>query len=111
MHAADEVQSTDAAGATADKYIRETVFLATVLFLVGISGRFRIRAGPLRPDRRRRALLVFAVVQLAEAARTAVVPPGAPRLITPFGRCESPSLLLQVRDGVDQVEDPFAAWR
>ena len=31
------------AGATADKYIRATVFLATVLFLVGISGHFRIR--------------------------------------------------------------------
>ena len=31
------------AGSTADKYIRDTVFLATVLFLVGISGHFRIR--------------------------------------------------------------------
>ena len=31
------------AGQTADKYIRATVFLATVLFLVGISGHFRIR--------------------------------------------------------------------
>ena len=31
------------AGSTSDKYIRDTVFLATVLFLVGISGHFRIR--------------------------------------------------------------------
>jgi hypothetical protein len=31
------------AGATADDYVRTTVFLATVLFLVGISGHFRVR--------------------------------------------------------------------
>ena len=30
------------AGPTADKYMRDTVFLATVLFLVGISGHFRL---------------------------------------------------------------------
>ena len=35
------------AGSTADKYIRDTVFLATVLFLVGISGHFRIRTARL----------------------------------------------------------------
>ena len=29
---------------TADRYVRITVFLATVLFLVGISGHFRVRA-------------------------------------------------------------------
>lgn len=53
------------AGATSDKYIRDTVFLATVLFLVGISGHFQIR-------RVRRALvavgtvlLLFSIVQLA----------------------------------------------
>jgi hypothetical protein len=32
------------AGGTADDYVRTTVFLATVLFLVGISGHFRVRA-------------------------------------------------------------------
>jgi hypothetical protein len=32
------------AGNTADDYVRTTVFLATVLFLVGISGHFRVRA-------------------------------------------------------------------
>ena len=31
------------AGGTADKYVRDTVFLATVLFLVGISGHVKIR--------------------------------------------------------------------
>jgi hypothetical protein len=30
------------AGATSDKYIRVTVYLATVLFLVGISGHFPV---------------------------------------------------------------------
>ena len=51
------------AGATADKYVRDTVFLATVLFLVGISGHLLLAAryavisvGVL--------LLIFAVVQL-----------------------------------------------
>ncbi len=32
------------AGGTADDYVRTTVFLASVLFLVGISGHFRVRA-------------------------------------------------------------------
>ncbi len=32
------------AGATADEYVRTTVLLASVLFLVGISGHFRVRA-------------------------------------------------------------------
>jgi hypothetical protein len=31
-------------GSTADDYVRTTVYLATVLFLVGISGHFRFRA-------------------------------------------------------------------
>jgi hypothetical protein len=33
-----------AAGNTADGYVRTTVYLASVLFLVGISGHFRVRA-------------------------------------------------------------------
>jgi len=33
------------AGATSDKYVRDTVYLATVLFLVGISGHFPVRQG------------------------------------------------------------------
>jgi hypothetical protein len=53
------------AGSTADKYIRDTVFLATVLFLVGISGHFRIRAARLGLIAVAGALLIFAVIQLA----------------------------------------------
>jgi hypothetical protein len=36
-----------AAGANSDGYVRTTVYLATVLFLVGISGHFRVRAARL----------------------------------------------------------------
>ena len=53
-----------AAGATADKYIRDTVFLATVLFLVGISGHFRIRSARLGLIGVGALLLIFAVIQL-----------------------------------------------
>ena len=52
------------AGATADKYIRDTVFLATVLFLVGISGHFRIRSARLGLIGVGALLLIFAVIQL-----------------------------------------------
>ena len=53
-----------AAGATADKYIRDTVFLATVLFLVGISGHFRVHVARLGLIGLAMALLIFSVVQL-----------------------------------------------
>lgn len=53
-----------AAGSTSDKYIRDTVFLATVLFLVGISGHFRIRQARLGLIAVGALLLVFAVFQL-----------------------------------------------
>jgi hypothetical protein len=52
------------AGATADKYIRATVFLATVLFLVGISGHFRIRQARMGLIGAGGLLLAFAVIQL-----------------------------------------------
>jgi hypothetical protein len=52
------------AGSTADKYIRDTVFLATVLFLVGISGHFRVRQARIGLIAVGGALLVFAVIQL-----------------------------------------------
>jgi hypothetical protein len=52
------------AGDTADKYIRDTVFLATVLFLVGISGHFRIMQARLGLVGIGAALLVFSVIQL-----------------------------------------------
>jgi hypothetical protein len=54
----------DAAGSTADKYIRDTVFLATVLFLVGISGHFRIRQARYGLITVGGLLLIFAVIQL-----------------------------------------------
>src|SRR5262249_5518250 len=37
----------EAAGGNSDGYVRTTVYLATVLFLVGISGHFRVRAARL----------------------------------------------------------------
>jgi hypothetical protein len=52
------------AGATSDKYIRDTVFLATVLFLVGISGHFRIRQARYGLIGVGGVLLAFAVIQL-----------------------------------------------
>jgi hypothetical protein len=52
------------AGSTSDKYIRDTVFLATVLFLVGISGHFRIRQARFGLIGVGVALLAFSVVQL-----------------------------------------------
>jgi hypothetical protein len=52
------------AGETADKYIRATVFLATVLFLVGISGHFRIRQARMGLIAAGGLLLAFAVIQL-----------------------------------------------
>jgi len=42
---ADDLYAEGAeAGDTADNYVRTTVFLASVLFLVGISGHFKVRA-------------------------------------------------------------------
>ena len=52
------------AGSTSDKYIRDTVFLATVLFLVGISGHFRVLAARFGLIGIGASLLVFAVIQL-----------------------------------------------
>jgi hypothetical protein len=53
-----------AAGATGDKYVRDTVFLATVLFLVGISGHFPLRQARYGLIGIGALILVFAVVQL-----------------------------------------------
>ena len=52
------------AGGTADEYVRDTVFLATVLFLVGISGHFKLRQARYALVGVGVALLVFSVVQL-----------------------------------------------
>jgi hypothetical protein len=52
------------AGETSDRYIRDTVFLATVLFLVGISGQFRITTTRYGLIAVAGALLVYSVVTL-----------------------------------------------
>jgi hypothetical protein len=63
--AADEsFRQGSEAGETSDSYIRDTVFLATVLFLVGISGQFRIKPARFGLIGVGAALLVFAVVTL-----------------------------------------------
>jgi hypothetical protein len=60
-----------AAGATGDRYVRITVLLATVLFLVGISGHFPVRAA-------RMGLLGVACVLLALSAIGLLDLPGPP---------------------------------
>jgi hypothetical protein len=52
------------AGATGDKYVRDTVFLATVLFIVGISGHFALPQARYGLVALGIALFVFSVVQL-----------------------------------------------
>jgi hypothetical protein len=52
------------AGETADDFVKATVFLATVLFLVGISGHFRVRAARVGLVAVGVVILGFAVVQL-----------------------------------------------
>jgi hypothetical protein len=56
--------SGTAAGATGDKYVRDTVFLATVLFIVGISGHFPLRQARYGLIVVGVLILAFAVVQL-----------------------------------------------
>jgi hypothetical protein len=57
------------AGETADKYVRTTVFLATVLFLVGISTQFPLRGVRYGLIGLSSVLLVVALVQLAQLPR------------------------------------------
>jgi hypothetical protein len=54
------------AGATSDKYIRTTVFLASVLFLVGISTHFPLRGVRYALVGLGAVLLVFSLVQLTQ---------------------------------------------
>jgi hypothetical protein len=56
-------------GNTSDKYIRTTVFLASVLFLVGISTHFPLRGVRLGLVGVGGALLIFSLVQLAQLPR------------------------------------------
>jgi hypothetical protein len=52
------------AGATGDEYVRDTVFLATVLFLVGISGHFPLRQARYGLIGVGALIFVFAVIQV-----------------------------------------------
>jgi len=52
------------AGATGDKYVRDTVFLASVLFLVGISSHFPLRGARYALIGVGCVILVFSIVQL-----------------------------------------------
>lgn len=52
------------AGETSDKYVRDTVFLASVLFLVGISVHFSILPARLALVGVGGCVLIFAVIQL-----------------------------------------------
>ena len=67
---ADELYAEGAkAGTTADDYVRTTVFLASVLFLVGISGHFRVRAARYGLVAVGGAILVLAVTLLLLAPK------------------------------------------
>jgi hypothetical protein len=54
------------AGETSDKYVRSTVYLASVLFLIGISTRFPLRGGRYALVGLGMLMLVLSVVQLAQ---------------------------------------------
>ena len=59
------------AGGNADGYVRTTIYLATVLFLVGISGHFKVRAA-------RTGLIVVAGVILAFSCVLLILAPKPP---------------------------------
>ena len=60
------------AGSNADGYVRTTVYLATVLFLVGISGHFKVRAARLGLISIAGVILVFSVISLILAPKPPV---------------------------------------
>jgi hypothetical protein len=60
------------AGGYADDYVRTTVYLATVLFLVGISGHFRVASARVGLIAVGSAILIYAAVLLVLAPK----PPG-----------------------------------
>lgn len=63
--ATTEFARGERAASTSDQYVRDTVFLATVLFLVGISGHFSIRQARYAAVGIGLLLLVFSVIELA----------------------------------------------
>jgi hypothetical protein len=76
-HALDTVADTHfaagaAAGAHSDEYVRVTVYLATVLFLIGISGHFPLLVARYGLVTVGSLLVIFSVIQLLQLPR----PPG-----------------------------------
>jgi hypothetical protein len=64
---ADEAFATGASeGETSDKYVRTTVYLASVLFLVGISTRFPLRGGRYALVALGAVLLIVSIVELTQ---------------------------------------------
>ena len=61
----------EVAGSNADGYVRTTVYLASVLFLVGISGHFRVRGA-------RRGLVTVGGVILAVSVVLLILAPRPP---------------------------------
>ena len=71
-HKADEKYAEgQTAGTNADDYVRIAVYLATVLFLVGISGHFRFKSA-------RYGLVTVGVIVLIIAVATLTTLPGPP---------------------------------
>jgi len=60
------------AGSNSDGYVRTTVYLATVLFLAGISGHFRVHPARIGPISAAGVILAFACVLLLLAPRPPV---------------------------------------
>jgi hypothetical protein len=67
--ASDAFREGEESGATADKYIRLTVVLASILFLVGISTHFPLRGVRYGLIALGAVLLVFSLVQVATLPR------------------------------------------
>jgi hypothetical protein len=66
QRAEEDFASGASAGETSDKYVRTTVFLASVLFLVGISTRFPVRGGRYALVALGAVLLIVSFVQLTQ---------------------------------------------
>ena len=60
------VERTEHAGDTGDKYIRVTVILASVLFIVGISSHFPLRSVRIGLVCLGAGLLIFAAVEILQ---------------------------------------------
>jgi hypothetical protein len=66
VKASEEFARGESQGSTADKYVRTTVLLASVLFLVGISSHFPLRGARYTLIGIGTAVLLFSLVQLAQ---------------------------------------------